>query len=89
VGGSGPLYPPFGQSSSPYSTSGLCSAAPAPTSFASAPQPYNPVTPAYVSSVGDVPPSMNVGGHSLNRSGSKVTHTVHSTYSKVRSMRYQ
>jgi hypothetical protein len=88
ISGSSPLYQPLGQSNSLYPTSGPSFSAPAPTSLALDSQPYNPVTPAYVSSVGAGPPSMNPGGHSLNRSGSNVTRTVHSTHSKVRSMSY-
>jgi hypothetical protein len=83
---SSPLYPPMTQSSSPYPTSELCFPTPAPVSFAPRPQPYNPVTPAYVSAVGAGPQSMIQGGHSLNRAGSNVTHAVRSTYTKVRSM---
>ncbi|KDR15476.1 annexin B9-like [Zootermopsis nevadensis] len=82
VGGSSSLYQSLGQSNPLYPTSGHGFPAPAPTSFAPEPQSYNPVTPAYVSSVGAGPPSMRPGGHSLNRSGTNVTHTVHSTYSK-------
>jgi len=59
---------------------------PQPTSFAPQPQPYRPVVPACVSTGSAGPPSMNLGGHSLNRGGSNVTHTAHSTHTKVRSM---
>ena len=90
-----PMYPSFGQSSSPYPPSefGFTASAPTsfapqpqPTSFAPQPQPYRPVVPACVSTGSAGPPSMNLGGHSLNRGGSNVTHTAHSTHTKVRSM---
>jgi hypothetical protein len=58
-----------------------------PNSFAPQPQPYSPVARACVSTVGAGPPSMNLGGHSLNRGVSSVTHTVHSTHTKVRRMK--
>jgi hypothetical protein len=79
-----PMYPSFGQSSCPYPSSEFGLTASAPTSFA--PQPYSPVASACVSTGGAGPPSMNLGDHSLNRAGSKVTHTVHSTHTKVRRM---
>jgi hypothetical protein len=79
-----PMYPSFGQSSYPYTTSEFGLTASAPTSFAPQPQPYS--APACVSTVGAGPPSMNLGGHSLNRAGCNVTHTVRSTYTKVRMM---
>jgi hypothetical protein len=79
-----PMYPSFGQSSCPYPSSDLSFAAPAPTSFAPQPQPYSPVAPVCVSTSGSAPPSMNAGGHSLNTAGSNVTHTDHSTHTKVR-----
>jgi len=77
-----PVYPSFGQSSCPYPSSNVSFAAPAPTSFAPQPQPYSPVAPVCVSTGGSAPPSMNAGGHSLNTSGSNVTHTHHSTHTK-------
>jgi len=77
-----PMYPSFGQSISPYPTSELGFTAPAPTSFAPQPEPYSPVAPASVSTGGAGPPSMNLGGHSMDRAASKVTHTVDSTHTK-------
>ena len=81
-----PMYPSFGQPSCPYQTLETGFMAPPPTSFAPQPQPYSAVVPACVSTVGAGPPSMNLGGHSLNRTGSYMTHAVHSTYTKVRRM---
>jgi len=77
-----PMYPSFGQSSSPYPTF----PAPAPASFAPQPQPYSPVAPGCVSTDGAGPPSMNLGDHSLDRDDSNVRHTVDSTHTEVRRM---
>jgi hypothetical protein len=94
---SNPLYPSFGQSSVPYPNSGpnptseFGFGATAPTSFAPPPlapqpRPHSPVAPAYVSSVGAGPPSMNMGGRSLHSTHCNVTYTGDSTQTKVRRM---
>jgi hypothetical protein len=69
-------------------SSQFCFPTPAPVSFAPAPQPCYPVSPAYASPVGAGPQSMTQGGHSLTRPGCNVTHAVRSTYAKVRNMSY-
>lgn len=81
-----PVYASSLQSSCPYPTSEFGLTAPAPTSFAPQPQPYSPVVPACATVGAAGPPSMNLGGQSLNRAGSNVARTVQSAHTKVRSM---
>jgi hypothetical protein len=94
-----PLYPPtnLGTHPSPVYQQSMHSSShclpsqysfptPAPVSYASQPQPHNPVSPAYASPIGACPTSMIQGGYSLNR-GPSVMHTIRSTYTKV-SMSY-